>query len=214
MWLWVREVLIVLVSALILSLLLKTFVFQSFWIPSGSMENTLEVNDRILVSLWRPGPLDVRHGDVVVFRDPGGWLGPSEVPAPTGGGKLWNEFATFTGLLPQDAGEHLVKRVIGLPGDVVACDPSDGVVTVNGTRLQEGYLKPDTESCPGAWEITVPADRLWVLGDNRSNSADSRAHIGDPGGGTIPLDSVVGTAFVTVWPFDHWKSLGNPYPKN
>jgi len=212
--LWLREVLIVLVSALILSLLLKTFVFQSFWIPSGSMENTLQVNDRILVSLWRPGPLDLRHGDVVVFSDPGGWLGPSQVPAPTGGAKAWNEFATFTGLLPQDAGEHLVKRVIGLPGDIVACNPADGVVTVNGTRLQEGYLKPDTQSCPYAWEVTVPADRVWVLGDNRSNSADSRAHIGDPGGGTIPLSSVVGTAFVTVWPFDHWKSLGNPYPKN
>lgn len=211
---WAREILIVLVSALILSLLLKTFVFQSFWIPSGSMENTLQVNDRILVSLWRPGPLDLRHGDVVVFRDPGGWLGPSDAPPPKGGAKAWNEFATFVGLLPEDAGAHLVKRVIGLPGDTVACDPADGIVTVNGTPLQEGYLKPDTLSCPLAWEITVPEDRLWVLGDNRSNSADSRAHIGDPGGGTIPLSSVVGTAFVTVWPLDHWKSLGNPYPND
>ena len=86
-------------SALLLSLLLKTFVFQSFWIPSGSMENTLQINDRILVSLWRPGPLDLRHGDIVVFRDPGGWLNPSEVPAPTGSAKAWDEFATFVGLL-------------------------------------------------------------------------------------------------------------------
>ena len=214
MWLWIREILIVLVSALLLSLLLKTFVFQSFWIPSGSMENTLQVNDRILVSLWRPGPLDLRHGDVVVFRDPGGWLNPSEIPAPTGGAKAWDKFATFVGLLPQDAGEHLVKRVIGLPGDTVACDPATDVVTVNDVALTENYLKPGTISCSYAWSVTVPADRLWVLGDNRSNSADSRAHIGDPGGGTIPVSSVVGTAFVTVWPLDHWKTLGNPYPKN
>lgn len=202
------------ISALILSLLLKTFVFQSFWIPSGSMEETLQVNDRILVSLWRPGPLDLRRGDVVVFKDPGGWLGPSGEPAPTGGAKVWDEFATFVGLLPQDAGAHLVKRVIGLPGDVVACDPVDGTVTVNDVALIEAYIKQGTLSCPYPWEITVPADRLWVLGDNRSNSADSRAHLGDPGGGTIPVTSVVGTAFVTAWPLDHWKSLGNPYPDN
>jgi signal peptidase I len=205
--LWIREVLIVLVSALLLSLLLKTFVFQSFWIPSGSMENTLQINDRILVSLWRPGPLDLRHGDIVVFRDPGGWLNPSEVPAPTGGAKKWDEFATFVGLLPQDAGEHLVKRVIGLPGDKVSCDTATDKVMVNGVPITEDYIKPGTVSCSYAWSVTVPADRLWVLGDNRSNSADSRAHIGDPGGGTIPISSVVGTAFATVWPLEHWKSL-------
>ena len=177
------------------------------------MENTLQVNDRILVSLWRPGPLDLRHGDIVVFRDPGGWLGPSEEPAPTGLAKGWNEFASFIGLLPQDAGEHLVKRVIGLPGDTVACDPSEDVVKVNDVALVEDYVKPGTASCSHAWEVTVPKDRLWVLGDNRSNSADSRAHLGDPGGGMVPIDDVVGTAFVTVWPFDHWHTHGNPYPK-
>lgn len=212
MWGWIREILIVLGGALILSLLLKTFVFQSFWIPSGSMENTLQVRDRILVSLWRPGPLDIRHGDVVVFRDPGGWLGPTSEPAPTGLSKGWSEFATFVGLLPQDAGEHLVKRVIGLPGDTVACNTADDKVTVNGVELVENYIKPGTESCTHAWEVTVREDRVWVLGDNRSNSADSRAHLGDPGGGMVPIDNVVGTAFVTVWPFDHWKMLDNPYP--
>ena len=178
------------------------------------MENTLQVKDRILVSLWRPGPLDLRHGDIIVFKDPGGWLGAAEQPIPTGDAKVWNDFATFVGLLPQDAGHHLVKRVVGLPGDTVACDPADGIVTVNGAALTEDYVKPGTLSCPYAWSITVPEDRLWVLGDNRSNSADSRAHIGDPGGGTIPLDSVVGTAFVTVWPFDHWKTHGDPYPND
>lgn len=198
-------------SALILSLLLKTFVFQSFWIPSGSMENTLQVKDRILVSLWRPGPLDLRHGDVVVFRDPGGWLGPSAEPAPTGLAKGWSEFATFVGLLPHDAGEHLVKRVIGLPGDTVSCNTGDDAVMVNGVELVEVYVKTGTNSCTHAWEVIVPEDRLWVLGDNRSNSADSRAHLGDPGGGMVPVENVVGTAFATVWPYEHWKTLGNPH---
>ena len=208
---WLREILIVLGSALVLSLLLKTFVFQSFWIPSGSMENTLEVKDRILVSLWRPGPLDLRRGDVVVFRDPGGWLGPSTEPEPTGLAKGWDEFATFVGLLPQDAGEHLVKRVIGLPGDTVACDVANDAVTINGVELVESYVKPGTASCTQEWEVIVPEDRVWVLGDNRSNSADSRAHLGDPGGGMVPIGNVVGTAFVTAWPLDHWKTFGNPY---
>jgi len=210
-WGWIREILIVLGSALILSLLLKTFVFQSFWIPSGSMENTLQVKDRILVSLWRPGPLELRHGDVIVFRDPGGWLGPTSEPAPTGLAKGWSEFATFVGLLPPDAGEHLVKRAIGLPGDTVSCTVANDTVSVNGVELVEDYVKPGTASCPQAWEVVVPEGRLWVLGDNRSNSADSRAHLGSPGGGMVPIENVVGTAFVTVWPIDHWKALSNPH---
>ncbi len=207
LWLWAREVLIVVASALVLSLLLKTFVFQSFWIPTGSMENTLEVNDRILVSLWRPGPLDLRRGDIIVFKDPGGWLAPSNEDDKSGVAKVWDDVATFVGLLPQDAGEHLVKRVIGLPGDTVACDPAVGIVTVNGVPLDEGYIKPGTYSCPHPWSVDVPEGRLWVLGDNRSNSADSRAHLGDPGGGTIPESAVVGTVFVTVWPVSHWSTF-------
>lgn len=210
MWLWARELLIVVASALVLSLLLKTFVFQSFWIPSSSMEDTLQVDDRILVSLWRPGPMDLRRGDIVVFKDPGGWLAPSQEPEEGGVTKVWNDIATWVGLLPQDAGEHLVKRVIGLPGDTVACNPMDGVVTVNGTALDEAYIKPGTQSCTFEWSVNVPEGRLWVLGDNRSNSADSRAHVGDPGGGTIPESSVVGTVFVTVWPVDHWRTFGTP----
>ena len=194
-------------SALVLSLLLKTFVFQSFWIPSESMENTLVRNDRILVSLWKPGLMDLSRGDVVVFKDPGGWLPASLVEEQGGAAGVWNDFATFVGLLPADAGEHLVKRVIGLPGDTVSCDPAVGMVAVNGEILDETYVKEGTQSCAFAWEVTVPEGRLWVLGDNRSNSADSRAHIGDPGGGTIAIDDVVGTAFATVWPLAHWQGL-------
>lgn len=213
LWLWVKEALIVLVSALVLSLILKTFFFQSFWIPTSSMEDTLQVRDRVLVTKWRPGPFDLRRGDIVVFKDPGGWLTPSHEPKPTGLRAVANEILTFTGLMPEDAGEHLIKRVIGLPGDTVSCNPADGgVVHVNGHPLTEDYLKPHTTSCTSEWIIEVPQGRLWVMGDNRSNSADSRAHMGDPGGGTIPMDHVVGTAFVVVWPVEHWSGLGNPYP--
>lgn len=176
------------------------------------MEDTLQVKDRVLVTKWRPGPLELRRGDIVVFKDPGGWLAPSHQPEPTGLAGAWNDVLTFTGLLPDDAGEHLIKRVIGMPGDVVSCDIADGQVLVNGQVLPEPYLKPGTNSCQFTWSVEVPANRLWVMGDNRSNSADSRAHIGQPGGGTIPLDHVVGTAFVVVWPLDHWNGLGNPYP--
>lgn len=209
---WVREAAIILVSALLLSLILKTFFFQSFWIPSSSMEDTLQVQDRILVTKWRPGPFDLRRGDIVVFKDPGGWLGGSPAAQPSGLRAVWNDVLTFTGLLPEDAGEHLVKRVIGLGGDTVSCHPADGLVRINGTALTEDYLKPGTLSCTFEWSVEVPEGRLWVMGDNRSNSADSRAHMGMPGGGTIPADSVVGTAFVVVWPVAHWRGLGNPYP--
>jgi signal peptidase I len=199
-------------SALVLSLILKTFFFQSFWIPSSSMENTLQIKDRILVTKWRPDPLEQRRGDIVVFKDPGGWLDGTPDPKPTGLKAVWAEVLTFTGLMPEDAGEHLVKRVIGLPGDTVACDPATDVVTVNGQPLPEDYLKPTTTSCTFEWSVDVPEGRLWVMGDNRSNSADSRAHMGDPGGGTIPAENVVGTAFVLVWPLPHWSGIGNPYP--
>lgn len=206
-----REALIIIVSALLLSLIIKTFFFQSFWIPSESMENTLVDGDRILVTKWRPGPLELRHGDVVVFKDPNNWLHHDPADDPTGLHKVGNDILTFTGLLPEDAGEHLIKRVVGLPGDTVICTDPDAQVQVNGKYMDEPYIKPDTLPCGRAFEITVPDGYLWVMGDNRDNSADSRAHMGEPGGGTIPIDNVVGTTFAVVWPFDHWTGLGNPF---
>ena len=202
--------LIVVVSALVLSFLIKTFFFQSFWIPSGSMEPTLIYGDRILVSKWRPDPLPLRRGDIVVFKDPGGWLDH----APEDGGSLrfiGKEILTFTGLLPEDAGEHLVKRVIGLPGDHVECDDPDGKVKVNGEEINETYIAPGARPCGDTFSVTVPDGRLWVMGDNRENSADSRKHLGLPGGGTVPRENVVGTAFAIVWPFDRFTGLGNPW---
>lgn len=212
-WRWTKEILIILGTALVLSFLIKTFFFQSFWIPSASMDPTLEVGDRILVTKWRPGPLDLRRGDIVVFRDPDNWLSAEEVQAGSGPGGVFGSILTFTGLLPEDAGEHLVKRVIGLPGDTVECRTELGPVYVDGVALDEPYIAPGHGPCSGShtpWTTTVPEGSLWVMGDNRAFSADSRYHLQSPGGPFVPIDDVVGTAFVTVWPLDHWHGIGNP----
>lgn len=200
---------LVVVSALLLSLLIKTFFFQSFYIPSPSMEPTLLEGDRILVTKWRPDPLPLRRGDVVVFKDPAHWLG---IPAADESGlhRIAKDVLTWTGLLPEDAGEHLVKRVVGLPGDVVECTDADSAVTVNGVTLPESYVADGARACGIEFRVEVPQGYLWVMGDNRDDSADSRAHMGDPGGGTVPVANVVGTTFAVVWPFDHFGGVGNP----
>ncbi len=213
LWGWTKEVLIIVFSALALSLILKTFFFQSFWIPSGSMIPTLQEGDRILVSKWRPAPLDLRRGDIVVFRDTFNWLGaaPASGSDDTALEAAGKNILTFTGLLPEDAGEHLVKRVVGLPGETVVCCDADGNITVDGEPLDEDYLPADIDPSLTDFETIVPEGYVWVMGDNRPHSADSRAHMGDPGGGAIPISSIVGTAFITVWPFENFHTLTNPY---
>lgn len=209
-WAWTKELTVIVVSALVLSFVIKTFFVQSFWIPSSSMEHTLEIGDRILVTKWRPGVFDLRRGDVVVFRDPGTWLVGTPEPA---GGSLPEPVAEtlrVIGVLPADAGEHLVKRVIGLPGDNVVCCDSEGYLTVNGERLVEPYLAEGVEPSTTEFDIVVPDGYLWVMGDNRPHSADSRSHMGEPGGGAVSMDLVVGTAFVTVWPPSNVGGEGPP----
>lgn len=207
---WLRETAIIVVSALVLSMLIKTFLAQAFYIPSGSMEQTLAVGDRVLVNKLAPGPFDVNRGDIVVFRDPGGWLPQDRGPGPTGVRGVAVDVLTFVGLLPQDSGEHLIKRVIGLPGDVVECCEEQGRVTVNGVPLDEPYLAAGVRPSETEFATVVPEGHLWVMGDNRQNSQDSRYKQGDPGGGSIPVDEVVGVAFVTLWPVDRWQILRNP----
>ena len=209
-WTWVRETAIILVSALVLSLVVKTFLVQAFYIPSQSMRETLVENDRILVSKLTPGPFDLERGDIVVFKDPGGWLSPGLVEPRSPFAEAVNEGLTFIGLLPQDAGEHLVKRVIGLPGDRVACAGPGEPVTVNGVAIDEPYLAPGAQPSEMDFDITVPANSLWVMGDNRQQSADSRRNQGRAGGGSVPVANVVGVAFVTVWPVDRMTVLRNP----
>lgn len=207
---WLRETVIIVVSALVLSMLIKTFLVQSFYIPSGSMEDTLEVGDRVLVSKLTPGPFEIHRGDVVVFKDPGGWLSPTAGVERTGWSGAVADALTFVGLMPQDSGEHLIKRVIGLAGDTVACCDAQGRLTVNGIPLDEPYLAPGAEPSEMEFSVVVPEGRLWVMGDNRQNSQDSRYKQGDPGGGAIPRANVVGVAFVTLWPLDRWTVLRNP----
>ncbi|GAA3812269.1 signal peptidase I [Cellulomonas soli] len=207
---WARETVIILGSALVLSLLVKTFLVQAFFIPSSSMHDTLVENDRILVSKLTPGPFDLRHGDIVVFKDPGGWLDPSVAEERSAVGEVVNDALTWVGLLPQDAGSHLVKRIIGLPGDHVACAGPGSPVTVNGVAIEEDYLAEGAVPSEVAFDKVVPDGFLWVMGDNRQHSADSRFNTGKPGGGFVPIDNVVGVAFVTVWPLARASVLHNP----
>ena len=205
----VREVVLVLVIALGLSLLIKTFLVQAFFIPSPSMESTLISGDRVLVSKLTPGPFDLEHGDVVVFADPGGWLQPSPA-APEG--KLRDGMRTgltFVGLLPADSDEHLIKRVIGLPGDKVVCCDANGKITVNGKALDEPYIYAGDDPSDKKFSVTVPAGSLWVMGDHRSVSQDSRFHA-ELHNGMVPIHDVVGKAFIKVWPMDRIGLLRNP----
>jgi signal peptidase I len=189
--------------ALGLAVVVKAFLAQMFFVPSEAMEPELIINDKLLVekvSLW--GDTGVQRGDVVVFRDPGGWLGrPPTLNAVQKG-------LSLVGLYP--SGGHLVKRVVATGGDVVACCDEKGRVSVNGTALEERYLAPGVEPSEVEFEATVPEGRLWVMGDNRANSEDSRFHRGGPGGGSIPESAVVGKVWAVVWPFDRWKRLDTP----
>lgn len=175
------------------------------------MEPTLQLDDRILVTKWRPGVLDLRRGDIVVFKDPGTWLPDTDNSAEGPLERAGKAVLTFTGLLPEDAGEHLVKRIVGLPGETIECCDEQGRILINGEPLDEPYLPEGMAASSFEFESTVPEGYVFMLGDNRSNSADSRAHQGDPGGGSIAISSIVGTAFVTVWPFENFHTLGNPY---
>ena len=204
-----RELILVVVVALGFSLLVKTFLVQAFFIPSPSMESTLVRGDRVVVNKFTPTPFDLRRGDVVVFVDPGGWL-PSVTRAPEG--KVRDGIRSglsFVGLLPADSDEHLIKRLIGLPGDKVACCDAQSRVTVNGTPLEEPYVFGGDAPSELAFSVTVPAGKLWMMGDHRSVSEDSRYHP-TLDQGMVPIKDVVGRAFVTVWPLDRVTRLRNP----
>jgi signal peptidase I len=197
--------------AFVLALLLKTFLVQAFYIPSASMEETLQIGDRVMVSRLVPDALDVHRGDIVVFKDPGGWLPPTEEPDDGPVGNALRDAGTFVGLLPQDTGEHLIKRVVGTPGDTVVCCDAEGRVSVNGVAIDETeYIAPGSQPSEKEFEEVVPDDMLFVMGDNRQNSRDSRYNTGNPGGGFVPMDNVVGSAFVIVWPFGDARVLRNP----
>lgn len=215
-WLvFLRDVLVIVLIAVLVSFLVKTFVVRSFYIPSGSMEDTLLVNDRILVDEVTPLFGDYERGDIVVFQDPGGWLPPKTQPprAPIVEGIDW--ILSLVGLSAPDSDDHLVKRIIGLPGDHVVCCNGVGQITINGIPIDEtAYVKlPPGESVVSAdpFDVVVPEERLWVLGDNRYRSKDSRYNTDQPGNGFVPLENVVGRAFVITWPFNRFGLLDSHY---
>jgi signal peptidase I len=206
-----REFVLIVVGALIVSSILRAFVGQMFIIPSESMENTLLVGDRVVVEKLT----DVKRGDVVVFEDPGGWLGPEESGQKRGS---IGRFFEVVGLLPDSSHGHLIKRLIGMPGDKVACCDAKGRLLVNGQPLDEAYLYPGDAPSQMEFQVTVPTGRVFVMGDHRSASGDSRVHLSDPGteGGTpgdaafVPMDKITGRAVLVVWPAGRWSKLGAP----
>ena len=203
-----RELAIVVVVALVLSLGIKTFVAQSFWIPSGSMENTLVPGDRVVVSKLTPGPMALQRGDVVVFHDPGHWL---DIPHTTRSGVSGAVVSglQFLGLYPSGDND-LIKRVIGLPGDQVKCCNTRGQVTVNGVGLSEPYIYPGGGTDQQKFSVTVPSGRVWVMGDNRGDSADSRFHDDGSGRtGSVPESDIIGRAVMIVWPVGRMSWLSN-----
>ncbi len=202
-----RELLVIIVVALALSVLVRTFVAQAFYVPSSSMENTLQIQDRILVSKLSTQLGGVNRGEIVVFTDPGGWLPPAEQPSGVQG--MIRNALMWIGLLPSDTGEDLVKRVIGIGGDHVVCCNVKGQIELNGVALVEPYVKPGSRTDQVKFDLVVPEGRVFVMGDNRADSSDSRFHL-DVEQGTIPVQNVVGRVVAVIWPIANWS--GEPIP--
>lgn len=189
-------------------LLLSAFVVQPFLIPSGSMENTFRPGDRVLVNklAYRFGDTP-RRGDVIVFDGTGSFV--QEEPDRNPVAALLREAAAAVGLA-EPAETDYIKRVVGVGGDRVRCCDKRGTIEVNGEPVDEDYLFPGDAPSQVPFDIVVPEGRLWVMGDHRSDSRDSRDHLGDPGGGTVPVDKVIGRADWIGWPVGRWSGVDGP----
>jgi signal peptidase I len=203
-----RELLIIVVCAAALTLVVKAFVVQVYRIPSGSMENTLEPGERVLVNRLVYHLRPIARGDVIVFSGQDSW-GPDAPSPPSDPVLRWfDDVLSDIGL--HSSQTYYIKRVIGLPGDHVACCTA-GKLTVNGVPLAEtSYLYPGDTPSAFSFNAVVPPGHLWVMGDHRSDSGDSRYHVNDPGGGAIPVSEVVGRAFMIIWPPSQLRDLPIP----
>ena len=203
-----RELLTIVVAAAVLTLLVKAFVVQVYRIPSASMENTLQVGDRVLVNKVVYHFRDIARGDIIVFSGQDSWGPDAPPPSSDPVVRIFDDVLSGIGL--QNSQTYYIKRVIGLPGDHVACC-TDRKVTVNGVPLsEESYLYPGNPPSTIKFNEVVPAGHVWVMGDHRSDSDDSRYHPGDPGGGAIPENQVVGRAFLIIWPPSQVRDLPIP----
>lgn len=202
------DYLVTMVVALVIAVLVKTFLVQPFYIPSASMDPTLITDDKIVVSKLTPGVFELERGDVVVFQDTQDWLhiDPNAAHGPRY--QLQNVLS-WVGLAPDPSQNHLVKRLIGLPGDHVVCAEEGGALAVNGVTLEEPYINPATPACQVAFDVTVPEDAIWVMGDNRFQSADSAWHNSQGQQAFVQMDDVTGKAVAVFWPISHWSGLND-----
>jgi len=196
-----RELPILVVVALVVSLFIKTFVVQFFYIPSGSMENTLQIKDRVAVNKVPFISKNISRGDVVVFRDPDDWL-PEIVDYDT------NKYVSkaksalvAVGVLPNPTKQYLVKRVVGVEGDHIVCCTKAGNLTINDVEVTEPYIYAGNKPSEMKFDVTVPKGKLWVMGDHRGASADSRYHQEDINKGFVPISRVTGRVVAVIWPF-------------
>jgi signal peptidase I len=196
-----KELPFLVVVALVASLLIKSFLVQFFYIPSGSMENTLQVQDRVAVNKIPFISKSIDRGDVVVFRDPDDWL-PEIVDYDTNKylAKVKSALVAV-GVLPNPAKQYLVKRVIGVAGDRIVCCTKNDKLSINGVEVDEPYIFAGNKPSDMTFDVTVPEGKIWVMGDHRGASADSRYHQEDINKGFVPISKVSGRVFAVIWPF-------------
>ena len=197
---FLRELPVIIIAALVVSIIVKTFLIHFFYIPSGSMENTLQVGDRIAVNKLGALFTDIKRGEVVVFGDPDNWLGNSAQSEDSGIGAVVKTGLITVGVLPDPAKQYLIKRVIGVGGDNVVCCDTNGKLQVNGVSITEPYIFEGNKPSDMQFNVEIPKGFIWVMGDHRAASADSRFHPDSANNGMVPLSKVVGRAIFVVWP--------------
>lgn len=205
-----RELPILVILALLVSLFIKSFFVQFFYIPSGSMENTLQIKDRVAVNRVPFIGNDISRGDVIVFRDPAGWLPEA---SSVDGNRVTNairEGLVIVGVVPNPAKQYLVKRVIGVAGDKVVA--KDQVLTINGKPTHEPYIFAGNTPSDTDFNITVPEGKVWVMGDHRGASGDSRVHQDDVNNGMVPVEKITGRVIATIWPLSQIGFISSQDP--